>query len=261
MGKYDANARIVGLDEINPELRVFRIAFTNGSIEPFKPGQYAEIAIPPTPEEEAAGTKVIRRPYSIASAPGETGHIELLIVRVEDGALTCPLWKLELGAPLWMNPRVKGTFTLDEAEEGVEGKTLVMVSTGTGIAPFMSMLRAHLPTPPWRRFVMINGVRLCADLAYWDELEDLAKEAPWFTYIPCVSREIWGGGVSGRVNKVFETDVYQQYTGEKLTPENTHVFLCGNPQMIDEVAAFLEARGFKPHKKKDPGNIHFERYW
>ena len=139
-----------------------------------------------------------------------------------------------------------------------------MIATGTGIAPFLSMLKTHLGQKRWRRFVLIHGARYARDLGYFDELSSLAKAHSDVFYIPATTREAPGSawsGLRGRVQTLLEGNTYKNAVGIELDPNETHVFLCGNPEMIDAVQAVLEARGFKEHSKKDPGNIHVERYW
>lgn len=263
--KYDLNARIVRQEELNESLRVITVAPHEGMAPAFTAGQYAELAVPPEaghqrglpwPEDH----EVFRRPFSIASAPSQRDGLEFLIVLVDGGRFTSQLWRLQEGDDLWMGDRVKGRFTLDAVEGGIEGKNLVMVSTGTGLAPFVSMWRELRESRPWRKLIVVNGVRYARDLAYMEELRQGCQDDPAMTYVPTVSREDWGG-IRARVTALFEGDTYEKHVGEPLSPENTHVFLCGNPAMIDQVNEDLIGRGFTQHKPRTPGNVHFERYW
>jgi ferredoxin--NADP+ reductase len=160
-----------------------------------------------------------------------------------------------------MDDEAKGEFRIDLAPPD---KDLVMVSTGTGIAPFMSMLRTYRGQNRWRRFVLINGVRYAADFGYMAEMETLAREDPTVWYIPLVTREpedgVWTG-LRGRVQTALEPATYERLVGAPLDPAECHVFLCGNPEMIDSVQQLLEARGFVTDNRGARGNIHFERYW
>jgi ferredoxin--NADP+ reductase len=139
-----------------------------------------------------------------------------------------------------------------------------MVSTGTGVAPFMSMLRTYRGQNRWRRFVLINGVRVAADLGYRAELEQITREDPTVIYVPLATREPEGGswtGLRGRVQTALEPATYQRLAGAPLDPAHCHVFLCGNPQMIDDVELLLGQRGFVTDSRTGRGNVHFERYW
>ncbi len=147
------------------------------------------------------------------------------------------------------------------------GRDIVCVATGTGIAPFMSMLKAYRGRDRWNRFIVIHGTRLAADLGYRGELEHIAREDPSVVYLPTVTREPAGGGsdwsgLQGRVHALLEPDTFARLTGVALLPESSHVFLCGNPDMVDDCEANLLERGFTVRDRHHPhGNIHFERYW
>jgi len=203
----------------------------------------------------------IRRPYSIASSSRGVNYLEFLIILVERGRLTMRLWKVEQGGRLWVGDRVYGDFTL----KGVPpNKDLVLVSTGTGVAPYMSMLRPYRGQGRWRRLVLINGVRKVRDLAYRAELEAAARDDPTITYIPLVPRAREPGewpGLRGRVQFALEEQVYKRCVGAPLSPNDCHVYLCGNPRMIQDVERMLVPRGFRLHTRKAPGNLHYERYW
>jgi ferredoxin--NADP+ reductase len=161
------------------------------------------------------------------------------------------------GGRLYLKPVVGGTFTLDEVPGG---KDLVMVATGTGLGPYISMLRHFRGEDRWRKFVIVHGVRKIADLGYRDELEAAAKSDASVLYLPTVTREGWPG-LQGRVQDVLFTELYLQRVGAPLSPEQCHVFLCGNPEMVKAVESELVARGFRKHMRREPGNIHKESYW
>lgn len=260
MAKYELNAKITACTELTEELRLLRVAPLVGACAEFEPGQYVEIAVP-SPEELNGEVKLLRRAYSIASAKTVRDYFELFIIRVEGGAVTPRLWKLNVGDELWMNPLVKGKFTLEHIPTG---KDLIFVSTGTGNAPFMSMVRSFKGQNRWRRCVFIHGTRRASDLAFRDELEALAKTDPSLVYLPALTREPddspWTG-LRGRVQGILEPKRYEELVGAKLDPKDCQIFLCGNPAMIDSVVAELQTHGFKEHHKKDPGQIHLERYW
>jgi len=272
------NARLVERELIHDTLGVFRIAYEEGQVTDFEPGQFTNLALQPPPEVTAADAalaemgerrrpariKLVRRAYSIASAPSEKRWLEFYIVAVDEGALTPRIFDLEVGDRLFMDAKIKGHFTLKDVPEG---KNLVTVATGTGLAPFLSMYNQYKDTPGrFNRFVFIHGVRHEEDLGYREQLEQLAKQDPRLVYIPSVTRAADGSaftGYRGRVTTLFSDGTYEQAVGQKLDPANDHVFLCGNPAMIDQLEAELVERdGFivKSPRQKD-GNLHFERYW
>ncbi|MEX0652779.1 MAG: ferredoxin--NADP reductase [Phycisphaeraceae bacterium] len=268
------NATLVSREDINEELAIFRVRPDSGEVPAFEPGQYTTLGLALTPEEADevmptrsgkphAKPKLLVRAYSIASPPKQRAYLEFFLVVVPDGALTPRLWKLREGDRLFMGPKITGKFTLDDIPPG---KDLIMIATGTGLAPFLSMLHQYRHTNRWRRFVVIHGTRLAADLGYRAELERIAAEDPSVYYIPTVTREPnnsnWQG-LRGRIHIALEPARYTEITeGGEITPEQCHVFLCGNPAMIEQVTAELGERGFVTKDRDHPeGTIHFESYW
>lgn len=280
------NAKIVEKQLFHDTLGIFRIAYEGeGPKKDFEAGQFANLALMPPPEvieaqakaeaqAEAKGqapvrrrpgrVKLVRRAYSIASPPREKRWLEFYIVAVDEGSLTPRLFDLEVGDRLFMDNKMKGHFTLKDVPDG---KTLVTVATGTGLAPFLSMYKQYKDTPGrFNKFVFIHGVRVEEDLGYRDELVQMAKEDPRVVYLPAVSRAPEHStytGYRGRVTSMFSDGTYERAMGRPLDPQQDHVFLCGNPAMIDQLEAELVERdGFivKSPRQKD-GNLHFERYW
>ena len=257
------NARVIERHDIHEDLAVFAIAPADGSDAPdFAPGQYATLGLPDPAHSTADRVKLIRRMYSIASPATRQDRLEFYIVRVDGGALTPSLFDLAAGDRLHMSGRCGGHFTLSEH---AAGKTLVLVGTGTGTAPYRSMLHTHRDDPPWDHLVLIEGCRLARDLGYRAEFEALAETDERFTYLPTVTREPddsdWPG-LRGRVPALLEADRFRELTGRELAPDSAHVYLCGNPAMIDQCEADLLNRGFVTQDRKHPeGNLHFERYW
>lgn len=271
------NATLIERHDLSEALSVVRIRPDGGELPPFEAGQYCTVGLPKDAQEQAAyppndPRRLVRRAYSIASPPHRREELELLVIRVDQGQLTTRLWELGPGARLFIDPKIRGEFTLREVPAGSD---LVMVATGTGLAPYLSILREHWHRPGWplqtasdfrrwRRYVIIHGARKEQDLAYRAELEALAHDDPDFHYIPILSggREGDGwAGLRGRVPVALDPPTFRQIVGAELDPRTAHVFLCGNPSMITDVQKLLEGRGFITHSKRQPGNIHFERYW
>ncbi|XAL98185.1 ferredoxin--NADP reductase [Phycisphaeraceae bacterium D3-23] len=276
------NARIVERRLLHETLGIFRIAYEDADVPDFEPGQFTNLGLvaPPQAQPTTNGmdvegpqaqrrrpgrVRLTRRAYSICSPPNEKRWLEFYIIAVDEGALTPRFFDLQVGDRLFMDPKVKGRFTLDGVPDG---KDLVTVATGTGIAPFLSMYHQYKDEPNrWNRFVFIHGVRLAKDLGYRDELLQIVKDDPRVHYLPMVSREpdsAWAG-LRGRVTSIFQAGQYEQIIGAPLTPEQCHIFLCGNPAMIDQLEEELTADdgpGFvaQTPRVKD-GNLHFERYW
>jgi ferredoxin--NADP+ reductase len=240
------NASLVRRVDETPSLAYFWIRF-DGEPTPFVSGQYMTIGV-------LADGKMVQRPYSVASDPGVAGTegYELYVRLVEGGEFTPILWDLELGHRMRMiGP--KGKFTLEPDDE----RTHLFISSGTGNAPFVSMMRALLREGRPRKAVFLNGVSYEHDIGYRALLEgwEASGEYP-VTYIPTVSRPSAreNAGWSGRSGRV-ETIVAPVCDELDLTPDNTIAYICGNPDMILSAEATLLERGFPEAQVKK------ELYW
>jgi ferredoxin--NADP+ reductase len=152
-------------------------------------------------------------------------------------------------------------FTLDRVPPG---KAIVLIATGTGLAPYLSMLRTMLVNETQRRFVVLHGARFGWDLGYRGELESLARLRSNFTYIPSITRTDQDShfhGYTGRVQALVEQGVVEKESGVALDPAQADVFLCGNPEMVQAVKSLLAAKGFKADEPGKTGTIHVEEYW
>ena len=266
--KNPYNAAVIGREEINAHLLVLRIQ-SDAALFDFKPGQFVVLGLlgsePRVPEavaEEPVSEpdKMIRRAYSIASSSVERRYLEFYLALVNSGQLTPRLFVLRPGSRLFLGPKATGMFTLDRVPSG---KAIVLVATGTGLAPYVSMLRTMLVTETQRRFVVLHGARCSWDLGYRGELESLARLRPNFTYLPCITRPDLDPsfrGHSGWVQALLENGVVEKESGVALDPSQTDVFLCGNPEMIQAAKAMLASKGFNTGQPGKPGTIHVEEY-
>ena len=261
------NATVVFRDDVTAELAVVRVRPDHGSAPPFEPGQFTLLGLPPAPtraprEEPAARPRrLLRRAYSITSPSTDLSYLEFYVALVEHGQLSPQLWSVPRGGRLWMDSKVSGRFTLSGVPTD---RDILMVATGTGIAPFVSMLRTYHGTGRWRHAVLVHGVRRATDLAYRGELEALAGSGSDFTYLPTVSREPERSpwlGLRGRVQEVLEDGTYDELVGRPLDPSRWHAFVCGSPEMIESVRETLSERGFSTGGGSERRNLHFERYW
>jgi ferredoxin--NADP+ reductase len=141
---------------------------------------------------------------------------------------------------------------------------VILVATGTGLAPYVSMLRTLALRDRERRFVVLHGARYGWDLGYRTELESLARVCPHFTYIPSITRADQDPrfvGYTGRIQTLLAEGVVERESGLALDPEQAEVFLCGNPDMLAVVQGLLEVRGYEVGSGKEPGTLHLEKYW
>lgn len=265
------NAVIALRTEISPWLIILRVVPDGWQLPDFIPGQFAVLGLPGSaprcalaePDETPPDpNKLIRRAYSIASSSLLKEYLEFYIALVTTGALTPRLFALNIGDRIWLSPKITGMFTFDQVPED---QNVVMIATGTGLAPYMSMLSTHLVCGGARRFAVLHGARHSWDLGYRSELMTLQHLCRNFTYVSVISRPQneptpWTGN-TGYVQDLWQRGVIERAWGFKPNPENTHIFLCGSPAMIDSAVAMLQGEGFKENTKREPGQIHVERYW
>jgi ferredoxin/flavodoxin---NADP+ reductase len=262
------NATLIEREDLNEALAIFKVRFDPGDQLNFEPGQFTTLGLidpdapPPKTDSRRRGPKMIRRAYSIASSPKLTSHIEFYIVHIDGGKFTTPLWQLKAGDPLFMDTKIKGEFTLDGIPDG---KDLVMVGTGTGMAPFWSMLNTYQHTGRWRKMVLLDGCRYVKDLGYFDKLTKISAEDDSIIYLPTVTREPddhpWPG-LRGRVHNILKPEKFTKLSGVTLDPKQCHVLLCGGPEMINQATENLNRLGFETKDREHlDGTIHFERYW
>ena len=205
--------------------------------------------------------RMIRRAYSIASESRADEYIEFYLTLVLSGELTPRLFTLKLRDRVYVGPKAVGVFTLDKV---ATGKHVLMIGTGTGLAPYMSMLRSELECNGPRKFVVVHGARFSWDLGYRTELIGLARHCRNFHYLPVITRpqeDVTWRGRSGYLQNVIASSAIEEETGLSVTPDNFDIFLCGNPSMIETVIGWAEERGFVRDKGHDIGTLHTEEYW
>jgi len=240
------NARLIKRVDHTSDLATFWVKF-DGEPTHFDPGQYMTIGV-------YADEKIVQRPYSVASPPevADSEGYEFYVRLVPIMRFTTLLWRLPLGQGMRMiGP--KGRFMLEPDDK----RTHLFVSTGTGIAPFIAMMRQHLIEGAPRRVVMLNGSSYVDELGYRDMLEAWQADGTYpLTYVPTISRasDPRNAGWDGRTGRV-ESTVLDVVRDLELRPEETVVYICGNPDMIINVEELLMGAGFPEfHVKK-------ELYW
>ena len=239
------NASLVRRVDDTDELASFWVRF-DGEPTPFEPGQYMTIGV------HTEG-KILQRPYSVASSPREAGDgYEMYVRIVPIFKFTTALWRLPIGHRMRMIVP-KGKFLLQPDDE----RTHLFISTGTGIAPFISQMRTLTLDGSPRPVVMLNGVSYEHDLGYRELLEGWQASGEYpVTYVPTVSRPSDPANASwtGRTGRV-EANVEAVCDELGLTPANTIAYICGNPEMIVTAESLLLERGFSEEQVKT------ELYW
>lgn len=220
-------------------------------INDFKAGQFTSLAL------DIDGER-IARPYSFLSSPGQQ-PLEFFFYTATGGVLSNSLVALEEGSPVWVKNQANGFFVLEEVPTS---KELWMLATGTGVAPFLSILGTE---EPWQRFdkiILVYAVRTAADLRYQERIAQLSQtHAGKFFYQPFVSRETVPGALAGRIPDALRDGRLADATGLTPTPENSQFMLCGNPDMVKDVTELLKTQGFRKNRRRTPGHITTENYW
>lgn len=229
-------------------------------VKPFEAGQFLHLSLMSNGQAgvaETDGVKRINRPYSVASPHGD--ELEFFIVLVEDGELTPLLWQLQVGDKLDISDKGSGRFTLAKSPAA---KNLWLVATGTGLAPYIAMLRTDEPWEKYQEIVVVHGARYLDDLAYTDELHTYYDHYPGrFHLVQALTREAHHGKLAGRIPLLFEHGELESQTGVSCQADDSTVLLCGNPKMLDAMEELLGKRDMRRHRSKSAGQIVLERYW
>ena len=214
----------------------------------FAAGQFVRIALD-------IGGERVARPFSFVNPP-EDPVLEFYGIVVPEGPLSPRLQKLVAGERLYVASNPAGFLVLAEVPEA---KTLWLLSTGTGIAPYLSILRTAAPWQRFRNVVLVHAVRHARELVYQDLLKKM--EGPQFRYVTFVSREPHAAALAGRIPAAIRDGRLEAAAGVALDAASSHVMLCGNPQMLKDAAAALAERGMRKHRRRNPGHITVESFW
>jgi len=224
---------------------------TDGPRLAFEAGQFVRIAL------DVAGERVAR-PFSFVNPPGDP-LLEFYGVVVPEGPLSPQLAKLEAGDTLYIAPNPAGFLVLSEVPDA---ETLWLVSTGTGIAPFLSILRTATPWQRFRNVVLVHAVRRANELVYRDLISRFQSDRKSaFRYVTFVSRESAPGSLAGRIPAAVRDGRLEAAAGLRLAAEISQVLLCGNPAMLKDTAAALAERGMRKHRRRSPGHVTVESFW
>jgi ferredoxin/flavodoxin---NADP+ reductase len=206
--------------------------------------------------------KPLLRAYSIVSANYEE-HLEFLSIKVPDGPLTSRLQHIQVGDTVIVGKKPTGTLLIDYL---LPGKRLYLLGTGTGLAPFMSIVRDPETYEKFEQVVLVHGVRIVDELAYHDMLvEHLPRHeflgelvTSKLRYYPTVTRESYKN--MGRMTELMESGkLFADLGVAPLDPATDRVMICGSPAMLRDLKHMLEVRGFKEGNTTKPGDFVIER--
>jgi len=229
--------------------RLFSLRFS-AAIGDFKPGQFVRVAL------ELDG-EIVARPYSLVNSPTEP-EFEIFFNIVPGGPLTPRLAALRQGDVIKVAEKAYGFLTVDEVPAA---KHLWMLATGTGVGPFVSILKSG---DAWQRFekvVLVYSVRTAQELAYQDVIAQVSKQyQQQLSFIPLITREALQGAINKRVTDAIVSGELEQQAGIRMSPEDSHVMMCGNSAMIADVVELLKSRNMRKHLRREPGHITTEKY-
>lgn len=223
----------------------------------FRAGQFARLGV--TRDDGST----VWRAYSMVSSPFDE-FLEFFSIVVPGGEFTSELSRLRVGDTLLVDRQAFGYLTLDRF---VDGRDLWLLSTGTGVAPFLSILQDFEVWERFDRIILVYSVREARELAYQQLIAELmqrdylAEYAHKFQFIPVVTREPHVGALNGRITTLIENGELERAAGVNLDPLHSRVMLCGNPQMIDDTRALLKQRGMSLSLTRRPGQVAVENYW
>ena len=248
----------------------------------FTAGQFVRLGVNPSKlkyykQQRAAGNAVaneeqdeklnedIFRAYSIVSSPFDE-VLEFFSIVIPDGAFTSQLQHLEVGDELLLNTMPFGFLTLARYQKPLP-KDLWLLATGTGLAPFLSMLQDLQTWEDYEHIILAYSARSIEELAYVEKIESLQEDfgslvdnPAKLIFIPIVTREPVEGALTERLPKLLLDGTLQARAGIALDIDSTHVMLCGNPDMVEDTKEALKTLGLVMNRRGE-GNIAVENYW
>lgn len=223
----------------------------------FRAGQFARLGV-----RKPSGC-IVWRAYSMVSAPHDE-LLEFFSIEVPDGEFTSELKRLGPGDELLVERQAYGYLTLDRFPDG---RDLWLLASGTGVAPFLSILQDLEVWQRFERIVLAYSARSGAELAYQPMIAELARRdwlegvAEKLVYLPVVTREALPGCLHARLTALLDSGELERAAGLAISPEHSRLMLCGNPEMVEALHARLRARGLQLSLSRRPGQLAVENYW
>lgn len=246
---------LLDVQSLTPSL--FTLRTTRDAGFRFTAGQFVRLGV------TKADGSIVWRAYSVVSSPFDE-YLDFFSIVVPDGEFTSELSRLRVGDTLLVERQATGFLTLSRF---VDGRDLWLLGTGTGVAPFLSILQDFEAWEKFERIILVYSAREAKELAYQSliktlgEREYLAEYAHKLTYIPIVTREQHPGTLNGRITTLIENGELERAAGVELTAQHSRVLICGNPQMVDDTRQLLKQRDMQLSLSRRPGQVAVENYW
>ena len=247
--------RLLEVQTLTPSLFTLRTSRDPGFR--FSADQFARLGV-----RKPSGC-IVWRAYSMVSAPHDE-FLDFFSIVVPDGEFTSELSRLKVGDELLIDKQAFGFLTLDRFPDG---RDLWLLATGTGIAPFLSILQDFQAWQRFERIILVYSVREARELAYQQLIAELPQReyldglGSKLLYLPVVTREQVPGALHARITTLIESGELERAADLQLTPEHSRIMLCGNPQMIEDTRAVLKARDLNLALTRKPGQVAVENYW
>lgn len=246
--------RVLSMRWLTPTLVTLRTTRYRGFR--FTPGHYTRLGL-------GAAGDIVWRPFSLASAAYDD-FLEFIAVLVPGGAFSEQLKHLRVGDTLQVDKASYGFLTVDQL---AAGRDLWLLASGTGLGPFLSILKDPSVWQNHERLIVAHSVRHSSELAWRDEIaamprgEAFADAKAALTYLPIVTREPGATKLARRIPPLFADGSLEDAAGCAIDVATSRVMVCGNPEMTRELRQALAARGFATNRRGVPGQMAFEKYW
>lgn len=227
--------------------KLFRFTTTKPEGFKFVPGQFTMIGLPDRGDD-------VHRAYSICSSPNEP-FLEFFSIKVPDGEFTQDLVRIIPGDEVEVSTRPVGTLVLDNL---LPGKTLWMLATGTGIAPFISIVRDGSAFKQFERVVLVHSTRMWDEQAYQDEMRD--RSPVW--YVGTATRDFELLNNKRITTMIYDGSLFREAVYPPIpewTPEHDRVMLCGNEDFVKEMREYFDSRDWKLGTRREPGHYLIEK--
>lgn len=237
--------------------KLYSISITKSFNFEFKPGQFARLGVNIRDN--------IFRAYSIVSSP-EDKYLEFCYNVIPNGILSPCLSTLKIEDNIYIDRISYGFLSIDNL---IKNRNLLMIASGTGITPFISLLRSKDIWPIFKKIIIVHSVKYYNELCYKEEILNKMNDRNLYykiynneiVYKPIVTQERFPGITNRRITDIFTIGEIENFLGENIMPTNTSIMICGNPGLVRDMRVILNNIGFKSGKLNNPGNVIFEKYW